>query len=137
MCKTNDETLVHLLLEYPHIKAVWSCIEHMLTLITDCNVKLDTERVIFGINKKEQCIAKNYICMYNLVILETKWAIWKHRNNVKMNQAQIMNIHVLCKQIVTSCKKSIEILFESSHVKNRKSEDICVSLLSLKDINIF
>ena len=90
-CNNTDETIIHLLSECSHILPIWECIQHVVEIITTHSLNLSMKHKVFGLEKDHENLSIEVTMFCNFIILETKWAIWKQRNIVKMNQAKTKN----------------------------------------------
>ena len=122
ICKTEDENLCHLINECSKISPVWTSIERLINDVCNENINLSTKDIIFGL-KQDRFFSPVYCDVSNFIILISKWEIWKHRNNVKMDHAQVLKSSDLFNRIVNACKLQIDLLIHS-----RKWEKINLAL---------
>jgi hypothetical protein len=82
ICKSHRETLFHLFWECDFSKNVWTYVIQKLksAKILENDFSISQSTALFG--SFEHAINDKLI---NTVIFETKWAIWKYRNNCKHN----------------------------------------------------
>ena len=79
ICKTKQETTTHLLFTCNKLDDVWRIIENKLNIILKTQIKLNVENILFGLTLTSETNS----LVFNCVILESKWQIWKQRNRVK------------------------------------------------------
>ena len=130
VCKSEDENLCHLICECSKILPIWTSIEQLLSDVCNEDVILSTRDIIFGL-RQDRFFSPIYSDVSNFIVLTAKWEIWKHRNNVKMEQAQILKSSDLFKRIVVACKLHINLLMYS-----KKWEKINLALrITLNNVN--
>ena len=112
ICKYEDETLCHLVRDCSKIFPVWTLIEHLLNDICNEDINLSTRDILFGI-RQDRFISPVYSDVANFIILAAKWEIWKQRNNVKMEGAQVIKSFDMFKKIVDACNSQIDLLQHS------------------------
>ena len=115
VCKTNDETLIHLFYECNSANVCWTSVENLMFIVIGKPVLLDLKAVIFGIPRDHDVLDKHEIDCCNLFVTYAKWTLWKHRNNVRYNNSPTINGHDLCNQMVNECKKHVHLLKLSKH----------------------
>ena len=98
------------------IKPIWNLIENMLSVLCQENVSLEITDVIFGIDKG-RFIHPNYSDLCNLIVRQAKWHIWKHRNNLKMDEKQPLKSCHIFRIIVQSIKDHADMLLNSCKVR--------------------
>ena len=124
VCRTQDETLIHLFYECNNGNICWSSVENILFMIIGKPILLDLKTVIFGIPSENEVLDKHEIDCCNLMLTYTKWIIWKHRNNVRYNNTPIQHGHDISNQMVNECKNNVHLLksskkFHKIHVKTK------------------
>jgi len=84
MCNVHQESLVHLLWDCPFAKHIWCNIvpNIELYLLNELDIELvnpiqTTLLGMYSFSSKTKLV--------NTLIIETKWMIWKNRNDVKYN----------------------------------------------------
>ena len=115
ICKETVETTIHLLHECSIIREIWTKIEKLIQNILGIKVYLDAKIVIFGVTHDDEPAFKAAL---NLIILEAKWQIWKHRNNIKYGGQEAKNSTMLVDMIKRNCKAEICLVLQK--LKNKK-----------------
>lgn len=113
-CNATDETIIHLISECSHILPIWESIQHVVEIITTHSLSFSIKHKVFGLEKEHENLSIEVTMLCNFIILETKWAIWKQRNIVKMNPAKKLNHNQLCKIIIESCQRNLSVLLGSN-----------------------
>ena len=128
LCLTHTETLCHLLSECKIAYSVWRNVEKLLKHLTGYSLDLNKYNIIFGVNED-----KTYDIMYNFIVYNTKWCLWKNRNNVRYGKENIKNADTVFNDIVSFCKREAKVITNSNY--NHKLDEN-VKLL-LNNINNF
>jgi len=102
ICQKETETTIHLLFECNIASQLWQIVEEMIQNIINYEMHFSIKTTIFGITKEENFALKQII---NFIIMETKWQIWKHRNEVKYGQKQVELINTLFNRVVRNLKQ--------------------------------
>jgi exonuclease III len=81
ICKTDRETLIHLFWECTDTKLIWAKINAVLNKIVQSpnTISLTYDIVSFGSTNNK------FSNLINTLIFESKWYIWKYRNNRKFD----------------------------------------------------
>ena len=82
----------------------------MLNQLTGQNVALYTYNIIFGVKEN-----KMYDKMHNFIVYNTKWCLWKNRNNVRYGNESIKNVDTVFNDIVSFCKSEAKLITSSSY----------------------
>ena len=100
MCNVHQESLVHLLWDRPFAKQIWCKIipRIELYLLNELDIELvnpiqTTLLGMYSFQSKTKLV--------NTLIIETKWMIWKNRNDMKYNN-KISNCNVLLNCIMNN-----------------------------------
>jgi exodeoxyribonuclease III len=102
LCYKEDETTLHLLYNCEKIHNLWTLLEEKITTVTGENVLLNEKHTLFGLYDSEYESSIKQIAEF--MILETKWQIWKHRNNVKFGKKNVEANNTLFEKIVNECQ---------------------------------
>ena len=82
ICKKERETLIHLFWDCPKTKQIWKNIDELFEKITkDLNLKIEKLsflNIAFGYRDTQADVI-------NTILFETKWQIWKYRNDCKFS----------------------------------------------------
>jgi hypothetical protein len=125
LCNLDPETIIHLLYSCTKIHRTWYYIEQEISKITNTNVLLNERDIIFGLDKNEN--PKHVYCIGNFIILQCKWIIWKHRNEVKYSKLVVRDCVSLFKQTMLACKLNTTLLLLSQ--KSTKLDIKCRGIL--------
>lgn len=104
LCKIQDENILHLFVTCTKIKHVWSQIGLWLSDLVNEPIVLNDQVKCFGMWKEE---LKEVNHIINLVIIETKWRIWKNRNSVKYGNEKCEELEKLINDIKIGTKEDI------------------------------
>ena len=119
LCHVQDETLCHLFYDCVHVKPVWQQMQVILNNVFGYDIPLNSENIILGISNNEIELTCSRI-IYNFAIFNSKWCIWKQRNNVKYNGKQVNGTINMLKTITMYCKEEASILFNQNKEKTIK-----------------
>ena len=126
VCNNADETLTHLFYDCTYIQPVWNITKGILELLFAKDINLCMRNVFFCIQKTTSNLSVFEITLCNIIILITKWEIWKHRNNVKHDNSVKIPNQLLCKNAMITCKKFINILLSSCRANNLDEEFVTI-----------
>ena len=114
LCGVEKETLCHLLCECSKIEIIWSLIRNFLYKICKVDLFINVDEILFGVDLSNRPIEN----VANFIIIETKWQIWKNRNNVKYNQ-ECLSAENIFNNVKTGCKSKA---FHVIHQLNKKED---------------
>ena len=108
LCVSFDETTCHMLYICPSIQQIWLLLEAKIFELTNIRINITVEIVIFGYyeNEEKNRDIQNVI---NCAIYETKWQIWKHRNDVKYGKKDKVPVNQLMNKIIRQIKTQLEL----------------------------
>ena len=95
-------------------------IEQKLSNVLNTFVLIDLETVIFGNDIDEPEFPKSNHYIVNLFLYETKWQLWKNRNNVKFGKESTLTVEKLYEKISSACKEESNLFVKSSNKTNLK-----------------
>ena len=126
LCNSDTETIIHLIFECKLVNDLWKKVEALVQNIFNLNIKFTEKDVLFGMYFNDATVKS----LINFLLLETKWQIWKHRNEIKYGNKEIKKVENLFNYLKRSIKE------ESSFILNnvRKKQS---SKKTIKIINIF
>ena len=78
---------------------IWSLIRNFLYKICKVDLFINVDEILFGVELSNRPIEN----VANFIIIETKWQIWKNRNNVKYNQ-ECLSAENIFNNVKTCCK---------------------------------
>ena len=106
-----------MLLDYNMTSNVWLEVVLMINELLNTNIVLDNYMKMFGIwfhDFKE----KNYII--NVIIIETKWQIWKNRNCVRYGNKKSENVEKIFRSIKKGIKDDLTFYkLKDSKIRNK------------------
>ena len=111
LCHVKDETLCHLFYDCIHVKPVWQKLQVSLKNVFGYDLPLNSECIILGVSDNEIELSCSRM-IYNFAIFNSKWCIWKHRNNVKYNGKQVNSTINMLKTITSFCKEETSLLLQ-------------------------
>ena len=114
ICKRENESIKHLIFECSEITLLWAKIEDFISETLDFHVDINLNNVVIGVNS-DVCNGDMYVKIYiNFVILNTKWLIWKNRNDVKYNTIS-KNANELFNCSVKQCQSEDKLIVSSMY----------------------
>ena len=114
LCYAEEETICHLLYSCNKIHNVWNKLENFLSKLLEDKITLDVKKVILGYKKFNTPDNNDEKIFFNFMVYNTKWSIWKHRNDVKYGNKKIKNVNVIYDTIVKLCKRDANIMLKSN-----------------------
>ena len=130
LCQIAEENSQHLLFQCPIINPVWDCVVDKLQTLLNGNLVLDLEAIIFGLDTTKSIEEGNRNKIVNCFVFETKWQIWKNRNNVKFGKKNSATVEHLFEKIIMCCKIQLELYTNKSSGKlNNKFKQILCEIL--------
>ena len=115
ICKREKESIKHLIFECSEITLLWAKIEDFISETLDFHVDINLNNVVIGVNS-DVCNGDMYVKIYiNFVILNTKWLIWKNRNDVKYNNTISKNANELFNCSVKQCQSEAKLIVSSMY----------------------
>ena len=121
LCIEQDETLCHLFYDCKYIKPIWQQLQRHVLNIFESDILLNAECVILGI-RSHQMEIKSTRTLYNFLIFNSVWCIWKHRNNIKYDAKQVSSVSEMLNTIATFCKEQADLLINHKKTKMLKLE---------------
>lgn len=112
MCCKDRETLIHLFWECEKIKPIWVKIQDLINgvaEIIEINERFSFSKVVLG-------YTINSAKIFNTIIFETKWHIWKFRNDFKFSQRH-PSLLACQKQLIRNIKD--QYLFQNIKNENK------------------
>ena len=115
LCNQDFEDITHIFYHCPKIKNIWREIDSIIFEQTGLKTRLNLCNILFGIYESE---IKDKNLIINSIILETKWQLWKNRNNVKFGRKTCLEIQPILDNIKFGYKKQMMYFLNSQ--KGRK-----------------
>jgi hypothetical protein len=112
LCNREEETTLHLLFSCTKVNDIWHMLEQKIVNVTGVNIKLSNKNALFGLYNHEIPTRKKQVIEF--LILETKWHIWKHRNDVKYGKKVIVPNNLLFSKIIKECQFQVNLLLNTS-----------------------
>ena len=114
ICELESEDISHLLFNCSEINAVWNSIEDKIFAITEKDIHIDFEKVLFGeYTETADKHLNSYTLIVNLFIYQSKWEIWKNRNSVRYGNKTSLTVNEMFNKIEASCKRIISVYINS------------------------
>ena len=126
------EDLPHLLYNCTTIAPVWTTYNRILNQITNKNIDLNFENIIFGCFDEN---VGNVAYIVNLFILEVKWQLWKNRNSVKYGGKECLNVNRICENVLDACKRTL-MFYNNTLCKRRIISKLTIVIENIARINI-
>ena len=101
LCENENETICHMLMECEKVQNVWEQIEHLLSQLLQTNVNLSLKDIVFGKLGHQSTT----VIFTNFIIYNSKWIIWKHRNNVRYGKEIVKDSKIIYSHVLKYCKK--------------------------------
>ena len=115
LCNQVFESITHIFYDCCKIKNIWKEVDSLILEHTGVDTSLDLCNILFGIFEPE-IKDKNHII--NTIILETKWQLWKNRNNVKFGKKNCLDVQHILDKVNFEFRKQIKYFLTSQ--KGRK-----------------
>ena len=112
ICNVFEETTCHLLYECQNVYKLWSNIAKDITKTCKSKCSITKENVLFGMD-----VTNNHNIFIDFVILETKWQIWKNRNNVKYGNKQPESHNNIFKNVRKQCDLHLYTILKNAKLK--------------------
>ena len=109
LCIEKDETLCHLFYECKYVKPVWQQLQTQVLNFFESDIILNAECVILGITSNH-IETSSIRTLYNFIIFNSIWCIWKHRNSIKYDAKQVNSANEMLITIAKLCKEQADLL---------------------------
>ena len=109
LCMSDRETICHLIYECSKVNDVWKKIEELIINVTKTEVELIKRNILFNFKDETPL---DIFC--NFIILNTKYCIWKNRNNVKFDDRQCVSISDIVKQSIKTSHNLLSVILKSN-----------------------
>ena len=122
ICNSNEESTCHLLFECGEIRNFWNKLSDILLTKLHVVYPFDIEQILFCNNKTEKKVLSDVI---NFITAESKWQIWKNRNNVKYGGKPSKKSGDILRDTIFQCKQKCQTmkLIEKFHRKHNQFID--------------
>ena len=89
---------------------------------------INIEEALFGVTLENKPLES----FVNFIIIETKWQIWKNRNNVKYGKKDTMSITEIFELIRKNCLKRAKLVIKKEEKKKKtKHRDEIIGMFEL------
>ena len=105
ICNSNEESTCHLLFECDEIKTYWQKLSDILLTKFNVIYLFDIQQILFCNNRTETKVLTDVI---NFITAESKWQIWKNRNNVKYGEKHSKESTDILRDTMYQCKQKNE-----------------------------
>ena len=120
-CKGNTETITHLFYDCTIIKRTISEIEDKINCILGADIQpkinLSSANLVLGF-LHENSQARNFV---NLILILSKWEIWKLRNKIKFDNRQF-SVQQIIHCILLKVRTAVSVLGNTSASKQYEKE---------------